>query len=390
MVGESNDQTKKKQPKEKPPKNPCLRCRKDVTKEQKSVQCQTCQFWVHVECQGISDELFSFLVEGEGVCWNCNSCLASSARLERTVIAFEARLKEQETATTKTVGEIKRVDEGLAQLRREFEAEKAKTREAAQNKDDKYISREEYREREARKLNIIMHRVKEPGNEVKTAEDRRQQDTVESIKIFTALMMEEEGRTDIKLCRRIGERGQDPRPMVVVLRTEATKTKILEMAKNLRDTEFSEVGIVPDLTVQQRREEHQLAEEADRMNEEELTDDDRAKNWKWLVVGPRGAKKLIKGVPREQFPRRGRRSNARGGGGRGGTGANSLPLRGSPRRFGESNPVRLEHLLPPQQLLTATDPRTTRQAKRKEMAGTTEADENDEMEEETGSPARKK
>ena len=73
-----------------------------------------------------------------------------------------------------------------------------------------------------------------------------------------------------------------------------------------------------------------------------------------------------------------------------GTGANSLPLRGSPRRFGESNPVRLEHLLPPQQLLTATDPRTTRQAKRKEMAGTTEADENDEMEEETGSPARKK
>ena len=48
-----------------------------------------------------------------------------------------------------------------------------------------------------------MHRVKELGNEVKTAEDRRQQDTVESIKIFAALMMEEEGRTDIKLCRRI-------------------------------------------------------------------------------------------------------------------------------------------------------------------------------------------
>ena len=52
--------------------------------------------------------------------------------------------------------------------------------------------------------------------------------------------------------------------------------------------------------------------------------------------------------------------------------------------------MRLEHLLPPQQLLTATDPRTTRQAKRKEMAGTTEVDENNEMEEETGSPARKK
>ena len=97
MAGGNNEQAKKKQPKEKPPKHPCLRCRKDVTNDQKSVQCQTSQYWVHAECQGISDELFTFLVEGEGVCWNCNSCLASSARLERTVIAFEARLKETET-----------------------------------------------------------------------------------------------------------------------------------------------------------------------------------------------------------------------------------------------------------------------------------------------------
>ena len=134
MAGGNNEQAKKKQPKEKPPKHPCLRCRKDVTNDQKSVQCQTSQYWVHAECQGISDELFTFLVEGEGVCWNCNSCLASSARLERTVIAFEARLKETETVTAKTVGELKRVDDGLAQLRREFEAEKVRTREAAQQR----------------------------------------------------------------------------------------------------------------------------------------------------------------------------------------------------------------------------------------------------------------
>ena len=54
--------------------------------------------------------------------------LASSAKLERTVIAFEARLKEAETVSTKTVNELKRVDGDLAQLRKEFEAEKEKTR----------------------------------------------------------------------------------------------------------------------------------------------------------------------------------------------------------------------------------------------------------------------
>ena len=383
MVGENNEQAKKKQPKEKPPKHPCLQCRRAVTSDQKSVQCQTCQYWVHAECQGISDELFTFLVKGEGVCWNCNSCLASSARLERTVIAFEARLKETETVSTKTVNELKRVDGDLAQLRKEFEAEKEKTRKAAQQKEDQYVSKEEYREREARKTNVIMHRVKEPEEEIRTAEERRQQDMEECTKIFTSLMMEE-ARNDIKLCRRIGERGQDPRPMVVVLRTEATKSKILEMAKNLRDTEYKEVGIVPDLTVQQRREESQMTEEVERMNEEELSDEDRAKNLKWLVVGPRGAKKIIKGVEREQYMQRrgarGRRSGARGGSSRG-TGVNRMPLRpGSPRQLGAGCSVRLEAQLLP----------STRQAtsKRKEMEMAGEVDEG--MEEETTSPARKK
>ena len=54
-------------------------------------------------------------------------------------------------------------------MRREFEAEKNRNREAAQNKDDNYISREEYRERELRKMNVIMHRIKEPGDDIKWA-----------------------------------------------------------------------------------------------------------------------------------------------------------------------------------------------------------------------------
>ena len=230
---------------------------------------------------------------------------------------------------------------------------------------------------------MIMHRVKEPEEEIRTAEERSQQDMEECTKIFTSLMMEE-ARNDIKLCRRIGERGQDPRPMVVDLRTEATKSKILEMAKNLRDTEYKEVGIVPDLTVQQRREESQMTEEVERMNEEELSDEDRAKNLKWLVVGPRGAKKIIKGVEREQYMQRrgarGRRSGARGGSSRG-TGVNRMPLRpGSPRQLGAGCSVRLEA-----QLLPSTRQVTS---KRKEMETAAEVEEG--MEEETTSPARKK
>ena len=49
----------------KAPKYPCLRCRKAVEKDQRSFQCQTCQLWVHTECENISDELFKILADSE-------------------------------------------------------------------------------------------------------------------------------------------------------------------------------------------------------------------------------------------------------------------------------------------------------------------------------------
>lgn len=114
------------------------------------------------------------------------------------------------------------------------------------------------------------------------------------------------------------------------------KDRILDVARNLKETDMHEVGIVPDLTIQQRREEQQMVEEVERKNTEELSEEDAAKNLKWLVVGPRGAKRIIKGVPREQIQPwrgtgRGGRGLARGGartrgGGTVATGANSTAV----------------------------------------------------------------
>ena len=171
MAEAPSDQTKKKAA--KPPKHPCLRCRKAVTKEHKSVQCQTCQFWVHVECEGMSEELFKILAEPErfgGVCWNCDSCLASIARLERKVVDVEKRVKEVETLATKTAGDLTKVDDEVAILRRELETEKAKSRAEAGAREERFITGEELREREGRRCNVLMHRVKEPAQTFKTME----------------------------------------------------------------------------------------------------------------------------------------------------------------------------------------------------------------------------
>ena len=52
------------------------------------------------------------------------------------------------------------------------------------------------------------------------------------------------------------------------------------------------------MTKSQRKGEQQLRDEAARRNTQ-LTEEDRNKNLKWLVVGKRGEKRLIKGVERD-------------------------------------------------------------------------------------------
>ena len=287
-----------------------------------------------MECDNISEELFRILADPEahgGACWNCASCLASAVKVAKMVKAFEDRMTGVEKVATSNTAAIKKVDLEVSQLRKELEEEKAKNKEAENKRDNKYVTREEYRERETRRCNLIVHRLKEAQTQV--GSERREHDLRECENILQALNMEE-GREVIKACRRIGEAGEAPRPLVLVLRTEMVKDRILDVARNLRDTAYHEVGIVPDLTVQQRKEEQQMGEEADRRNEEDLTEEDVAKNLKWLLVGPRGEKRLIKGVPREQpqsWRGTGRvnRGVLRGGGrGRGGTatGANRAAM----------------------------------------------------------------
>ena len=156
---------------------------------------------------------------------------------------------------------------------------------------------EEFREREARRLNLVIHGIPEISDNIKVARERMEKDVERCEDVFMA-MGARPRRQQIRFCRRIGERGPDPRPVVIGLYEEEVKRHLLEKAKELRNTAFNNITIVPDLTKTQRRGEQKLREEADKRNRE-LTQEDRDRNLKWLVVGKRGEKRLIKGQERE-------------------------------------------------------------------------------------------
>ena len=105
-------------------------------------------------------------------------------------------------------------------------------------------------------------------------------------------------KDNLRFCRRIGERGNDPRPIVIGLFSEEEKRHLLDTAKVLRFTQYEHITFVPDLTKGQRKGEQRLRDEAQRRNNQ-LTREDLEKNLKWIIVGLRGEKRLIKAVERE-------------------------------------------------------------------------------------------
>ena len=152
----------------------------------------------------------------------------------------------------------------------------------------------EMRERELRKKNVLIHRMEETVAE--TTEERREWDIASCVNMFKELGLSM-GREAIKFCRRVGERSEEPRPLIVGFYREFMKEDLLDKARDLRDTAFAEVGILPDLTQEQRRDEADLAKEAEKRNVN-LNAEDRSKNLMWMVVGRKGEKRLLKGVDR--------------------------------------------------------------------------------------------
>ena len=186
------------------------------------------------------------------------------------------------------------------------------------------IMEEELREREARRLNLVLHGVPEPGPNIKEMRERMEMDREECEHIFVR-MGARTRKHQIRFCRRVGEWGQNPRPLVIGLYSEENRRHILEYSRYLQNTRYEAVSVVPDLTQSQRRGEQRLREEAEGRNQE-LTKEDRERNLRWITVGSRGEKRLIKGTEREDQTRG--EPGWRGGWMGGGRGEGSGPVRG--------------------------------------------------------------
>ena len=272
---------------------------KTMGKKEAAVKCMICSLWSHKSCAGVSDEYLKILedqLKVTGVAyWACRSCAAYNRLVSNRFQEIEKRMDQQEIKTKENEEAIRQNEGKTEEVNRKVEKLAQEVENLKKNSTENWM--EEMRERELRKENIIVFGIEEADDRERDGRTRAENDLKKLDLVFMATRANIPTKDAVNFCRRVGEKGEEPRPLVVGFHEEATKKRVLRGAKNLKDSQYSHVTIAPDLTKIQGKTEDDLKTQAMEKNKH-LTMEDRAKNFQWLVVGQRGTKRLIKEVNR--------------------------------------------------------------------------------------------
>ena len=277
---------------------PCLKCEKQVAKNAKAVKCSLCSLYIHISCTSeITDDVYNFMKtqENSGFKWFCHACRNVSAKFSSDMAVLNARIdKVQDEVKTNTtnISENKTSIENL-----NAEVNKCKADIKNNNDDCKNEIFVELQERERRKNNIIIHNLPEPAPEIRDGNERKEADKENVILLLSTLDENFDYENDVKYMFRIGEKSDRDRPVTISFKKNDRKDDFISKSHKLADSNYSQISISTDLTKRQRKEQKDLETEAAKKNES-LSREDFLK-FEWIVVGPRGNKRIVK-APRDR------------------------------------------------------------------------------------------
>ena len=306
----------------------CVSCGALIAADSRALQCDGCTgeaTWKCADCLGLTPEIYSALVGGGGseLQWLGEGCRMGQARSKKPDAVCE-RLDTMADLLTKFLDRVVGIEDVLAKKADSGEVDKLETRVLAceeandkvarklealcanledatkgrkdeatlekrvgkleaifgDNSMDKLIERSEDRQQqfladkreqeeiERRKNCAVVHGIPEMQSD--KVEERVENDIAQ-----IAAMMAELGMDSAKVTKiiRLGKRlptteaiqdGAKPRPIKLVLETEANKWELLQKAKNLKTIQegaWKKVFIHQDLTINQREQRNKMLKE---------------------------------------------------------------------------------------------------------------------------------
>ena len=272
--------------------------------------------WCHASCSDLDPQVIKyfdtqFATTGTHS-WSCTGCnVAYTAmnkrirQLENKQIELEKALKTNQEETTRNTGRLDGVEKEMADMKNAAKKDK----EDIVKKTTSEWSRE-MMERESRKGNMVIYGLPEPPADVTAGPERQRRDKTTVGNLFQAMKVDVKN-DNVKFAARVGKVTEsvntNPRPLRMSFRDHSIREKVFSGARNLPDTNFHAVSIVPDLTDMQRREDKELFKEAERLNEE--MDADQSENYFYRCVGRRGERTIVKLRRTDRNSNRNRNSN---------------------------------------------------------------------------------
>ena len=293
-----------------PPKKktefPCGFC-KETTSSTHSIQCIICEFWHHKECiPGMTDEYYkqvTSLKEAIGtVYWLCEKCDVFNKKMMQSMNQLTKRMETLETReeANRKKGEDNETEIGKMRSRLE-ELEKKDKAGASSAEVFKEMG-----ERENKQDNLIVHGLEEPPDNIKDGKKRAEKDYDNFQEVVDRIGVNIQVKDVVKFSRRLGEKkNSEPRPLQLGFKDKDARAKVLENAKKLKDEveQFKKINIVIDLTKMQRDEEAKLEKEAKEKNEA-MSDQEKAKNGYYKIVGKRGQRREVRVKEQEEIQQR--------------------------------------------------------------------------------------
>lgn len=279
---------------------PCITCNSHVKKNDKAVQCSLCDLWIHYSCSDMSEEMFKLLnmmkEQGDSHAWSCKCCKSAVQNLNKKVIALEKKMTEMRNDITSNSENITTTNGRVDNIEKDVDKLKSSVAQGTSTEKAEDAVFREMKDRETRKENIIIHGLQEPDSSVKGGPNRKKLDINNIIQILDSIGCKVDFDEDVKFCIRVGERLEShdkrQRPVIIGFREPKIREKILNSARKLSTTKFKDIGIVPDLTARQRREDAAVIRECEEKNN--TISREEALNWEYKVVGPKGQKKMIR------------------------------------------------------------------------------------------------
>ena len=186
----------------------CLACGKKFCKTDYCVQCTVCGLWAHKACVNMTDELYNLLdlqhKQTGKAYWACRSCTAYAEGMNHRVRQIEEELAEVKKACDKNESGLLRVQENVGKLADEMAKQTKRIEEVVEARNSNSITPEEWKERDMRRKNVVLHGVGEaPGDY--SGRDRWDWDLASCRNLFRALKVpiKDDG---VRFVRRVGEK----------------------------------------------------------------------------------------------------------------------------------------------------------------------------------------